>query len=180
MILVTQGTIEKDLRKLIIPSIEAFKNSETLVIVTTGGSKTDDLRKRYPFKNVLIEDFIPFEEVLSFTDVFITNGGYGGVMLSIEHHVPIVGAGIHEGKNEINARIGYFNLGINLGTETPSPEQLKLSVQKILSDKRYKEQLKKLGQEFRNYNALELATNYIHEATNQKQAVHESPLQLQD
>ena len=29
--------------------------------------------------------------------------GYGGVMLGIENQLPLVVAGLHEGKNEINA-----------------------------------------------------------------------------
>jgi len=38
VILATQGTVEKDADKLLIPTLEAFKNSDCLVIVTTGGS----------------------------------------------------------------------------------------------------------------------------------------------
>ncbi len=31
-------------------------------------------------------------------DVYATNGGYGGVLLSIDHALPMVCAGINEGK----------------------------------------------------------------------------------
>ena len=116
VILVTQGTVEKEAKKLLLPTLEAFKDSNVLVVATTGGSQTAALRERYPHKNIIIEDFIPFSDIMPYADVFITNGGYGGVMLSIENEVPMVVAGIHEGKNEINARIGYFGLGVNLRT----------------------------------------------------------------
>ncbi len=38
IVLLTQGTVEKDVTKLIVPTLEAFKNTDTLVICTTGGS----------------------------------------------------------------------------------------------------------------------------------------------
>src|SRR5690349_9929703 len=165
VILVTQGTVEKDPRKLIIPALEAFKESDCLVIATTGGSGTQDLRSKYQQKNMVIEDFIPFDEVLPFTDVYITNGGYGGVMLSLQNHVPMVVAGIHEGKNEINARVGYFKVGINLETETPTPEQLRKSVRDIFADSSFKKNALRVGSEFRRYNPETLCEKYVYEAT---------------
>ncbi len=121
VILVTQGTVEKDPEKIIVPTIEAFRNSNHLVIVTTGGSKTGELRKRYQSDNLIIEDFIPFDDVMPYSDVYVTNGGYGGVMLGVQHLLPLVVGGVHEGKLEINARVGYFKLGIDLKTEKPTP-----------------------------------------------------------
>jgi UDP:flavonoid glycosyltransferase YjiC (YdhE family) len=70
-------------------------------------------------------------------------------------------AGVHEGKNEICARVGYFKLGINLKTETPSPRQIKLAVEKILSDNRYKINVEKLEKEFTEYDPFELSSQYI-------------------
>jgi UDP:flavonoid glycosyltransferase YjiC (YdhE family) len=132
-----------------------------LVIVTTGGSQTDELRKRYPQQNVIIEDFIPFSDVMPYIDVYVSNGGYGGVLLAIENELPSVVAGVHEGKNEICARIGYFNLGINLKTETPKPAQIKKSVEEILNNPAYKENVKMLAAEFAEYNAKEVTAKQV-------------------
>ncbi len=44
IVLVTQGTVEKDIEKLLVPTLEAFKDSDTLVIATTGGSKTAEYK----------------------------------------------------------------------------------------------------------------------------------------
>jgi UDP:flavonoid glycosyltransferase YjiC (YdhE family) len=107
VILVTQGTVETDVTKLIIPTLEAFKNTEHLVIVTTGGANTDKLREEFHHDNIIIEDFIPFDAVMPLADVYVANGGYGGVTFAIENKLPMVVAGIHEGKSEINARVGY-------------------------------------------------------------------------
>ena len=47
VILVTQGTIETDINKLLVPTLEAFKNSKYLVVATTGGNGTKALRAKY-------------------------------------------------------------------------------------------------------------------------------------
>lgn len=170
VILVTQGTVEKDVSKLLMPTLEAFRNTDRLVIVTTGGNNTKELRERYPEENFIIEDFIPFNDVMPYADVYITNGGYGGVMLSIQNKLPMVIAGVHEGKNEINARVGYFNLGINLHTETPVPSQIKDAVERLLLDKTYKTNVAQLCEEFSSYNTNELCAMHI-EKIFKKQAV---------
>lgn len=169
IILVTQGTVEKDAEKLVVPTLEAFKNTNTLVICTTGGSQTEELRKRFPQRNLIIEDFIPFDNVMPYANVYITNGGYGGVMLGIENKLPMVVAGVHEGKNEICARVGYFNLGINLVTEKPTPVQIKNAVGKILANPMYRANVEKLSKEFNLYNPGELFGRYLAEVLNQSE-----------
>jgi UDP:flavonoid glycosyltransferase YjiC (YdhE family) len=149
--LVTQGTVEKDVEKLLVPVLEAFKDSSNLVVCTTGGSRTKELRERFPQDNLIIEDFIPFSDVMPYTDVYITNGGYGGVMLGIENNLPLVVAGLHEGKNEINARVEYFKLGVNLRTEKPKPQQIIKAVEEVIDDPEYRNNAEKLAKEFRSY-----------------------------
>lgn len=163
IVLVTQGTVEKDVNKIIVPTLEAFKNTNTLVIATTGGSGTAELKKKYPQENFIIEDFIPFGDVLPVCDVYITNGGYGGVMLGIQNKVPMVVAGVHEGKNEICARVGYFKVGINLKTEKPSVEQIRNAVKEVAKDKTYKQNVVKLARELSRYNPTALLDKYMSE-----------------
>ena len=161
VVLVTQGTVEKDVEKLLVPTMEAYKNTDTLIVCTTGGSQTEELRQRFPETNIIIEDFIPFESVMPYANAYITNGGYGGVMLGIENELPMVVAGVHEGKNEICARVGYFKIGINLGTEKPAPGQVRKAVDKILNNPIYKTNVQRLGKEFGRYNPGELCARYI-------------------
>jgi UDP:flavonoid glycosyltransferase YjiC (YdhE family) len=163
IVLVTQGTVEKDAEKILVPVLDAFKNTDVLVVATTGGSKTQELKKRFSYQNIIVEDFIPFGDVMPYADVYVTNGGYGGVMLGIENELPLVVAGVHEGKNEINARIGYFELGINLKTERPKPAQMKKAIELVLSNKKYKQNVMKLAKEFARFNPGELTAQYITE-----------------
>jgi len=161
IVLVTQGTVEKEVKKIIVPTLEAFKNSNTLVICTTGGSQTSELKAAYPQPNFIIEDFIPFNDVMPYADVYITNGGYGGVMLGIENNLPMVVAGIHEGKNEICARVGFFKIGINLKTETPLPQQIRKAVDEVTANDSYNQNVRKLSGEFLEYEPVTLFTKHI-------------------
>jgi UDP:flavonoid glycosyltransferase YjiC (YdhE family) len=167
VILVTQGTAEKDVTKLIKPTLEAYKGSDTLVVVTTAGAQTQELKAAYNYENIIIEDFIPYAQVMPYVDVYITNGGYGGTLLGIENELPLVVAGVHEGKSEICARVGYFNLGINLKTERPAPQQIKTSVEAILANPKYKQNVSRLAKEFSRYNAGQLTAMFVKKLTEQ-------------
>ncbi len=160
VVLVTQGTVEKDVNKLLVPAIEAFQQTDVLLIVTTGGGSTKELQEKFACENVIIEDFIPFNDIMPYADVYITNGGYGGVMLGIEHELPLVVAGVHEGKNEICARIGYFGLGVNLKTETPEPLQLANAVSHVIKDPSFKQNVSNLAKELSGYNPSELIVQH--------------------
>ena len=160
-ILISQGTFEPDHSKLIIPALEGLKNDNYLLIVATGYHHTEELRNKYQQDNIIIEDFIDFDLIMPQTDIYITNGGYGGTLLAIDHALPMIAAGINEGKNEICARIGYFKLGINLKTEKPSAENIRNAVNEISSNPVYKENTEKLRNEFRSYDANKLSAESI-------------------
>jgi len=160
-VLVTQGTVEKDNSKLLVPTLEALRNTDCLVVVTTGGSDTEKLRQQYSAPNVIIEDYIPFDDVMPYADVYVTNGGMGGVQLGIQNNLPMVVAGVHEGKNEICARVGYFHLGINLKTERPSPEQIRKAVEQVVSTPLYKKNVVALSKEFSHYRPNEISERYV-------------------
>jgi len=165
VILITQGTIEKDPNKLLIPGIEALKDSGALIIVTTGGSHTRELKSQYNQANIIIEDYIDFNDVMPYADAYITNRGYGGVMMSIENRLPMVVAGVHEGKNEICTRVGYFKCGIDLKTETPDIKRLRTAVFEVLGNPLYKQNIDSLYKEFKKYNPDEIFENYVAELT---------------
>jgi len=163
IVLVTQGTVETDTTKLLEPTLQAFMDTDILVIATTGGNGTEILRKKYTGDNFIITDFVPFEEVMAYASVYITNGGYGGAILSLKHKLPMVTAGVNEGKIEICSRIAYFKLGIDLKTETPAATAIYNATVEILENKIYKENVIRISEEFDTYQPNELCANYAAE-----------------
>lgn len=179
IVLVTQGTVEKDVTKLLVPALEAFKNTDILLIVTTGGVQTQELRSKYPYDNIIVEDFIPFKDVLPYCKVFITNGGYGGVLQSLGMGVPLVVAGVHEGKSEICARVGYFKAGINLKTETPAARQLDIAVEEVMNDMEYLTNANHIAGALSEYNAEIIITGAVAKLVKAKLKTPASPFHTQ-
>jgi UDP:flavonoid glycosyltransferase YjiC (YdhE family) len=101
---------------------------------------------------------------MPYAQVFVTNGGYGGVLQSVQYGLPMVTAGVHEGKNEICSRVGYFKYGINLKREKPTAVQIKNAVGKILADKVYSTNTARLSKEFDAYPVNDLFAGYVQEA----------------
>jgi UDP:flavonoid glycosyltransferase YjiC (YdhE family) len=79
------------------------------------------------------EVYVPFENVMPYAYVYVTNGGFGGTHLSIRHNLPMVATGVYEGKNEVCVRIGRCKLGIDLKSEVPSPNAIQDAVNEALT-----------------------------------------------
>ena len=102
---VTQGTIDNhDLTRLIGPTVRGLAHSDVIVIVvvSTGGWPIDDVGAVPP--NVRVAEFLPYKLLMPLTDVYVTNGGFGGVQYALSRGVPMVVAGDAEDKPEVAAR----------------------------------------------------------------------------
>ncbi|GAA2009672.1 glycosyltransferase [Microbacterium ulmi] len=117
-----------------IPAIEALAGQGRLLVVATGGAGTAELRARYPRDDVLIEDCVDFEQAFPHTQVYVTNGGLGGVLLALSHGVALLVAGMREGKGDINARLASRGLAVDLRTEKPSTRAIARGAERVLGD----------------------------------------------
>jgi MGT family glycosyltransferase len=167
-VLVTQGTVDnKDQSKLIVPALEALAQTELHVIVSTGRVATADLRARFGAPNRIIEDYVDFDTVLPQTDVFVTNGGFGGVMLSLNHGVPLVCAGRNEGKNDVCAHVAHHGVGIDLRTERPTPGQIGRAVGSVLTQPSWRTRAQAFGAEMNQLNPAQTAAHIVETAAEQ-------------
>ena len=82
-------------------------------------------------------------------------------MLSLSKGVPILTAGITEGKNDINARIRYYKVGIDLKTEKPASEKIKIKTEEMLTDKTFKINASRFQSLLRNYNPNQIIEGYV-------------------
>ncbi|HAG60534.1 MAG TPA: UDP-glucuronosyltransferase [Arthrobacter bacterium] len=161
-LVITQGTVDnQDPAKLIVPALEAVKDMDALVIVATGGRGTEELKARYPQPNVVVRDYVDFAHVFDFTDVFITNGGFGGVQLSLSKGVPLVVSGINEGKSDVNARVEHAGVGINLRTESPKPADIATAVGKVLADPGWKIRVRTMQEQLNREDPAEAAAAVV-------------------
>ncbi len=160
VILVNQGTIANDITELILPTIEALKEENVLVIAVPVRQEINDLPN-----NVKVAEFIPFANLLPHVDVMVTNGGYGATHMALAHGIPMVSSGGSEDKMEVSARVAYSGCGINLKKLRPSPKEIKTAVKSVLKDSNYRNNAKRLQAEIKSYDPLMLITKEIDKLT---------------
>ncbi|WP_396645812.1 glycosyltransferase [Microbacterium sp.] len=133
---VTQGTIDNaDMTRLIAPTILGLATEDVIVVATTGGTPVDAVHRACGGTipgNARVAEFIPYSALLPRTDVVVTNGGFGGVQLSIAAGVPLVLAGATEDKPEVAARVAWAGAGVNLKTGTRTPGAVTRGVRAVL------------------------------------------------
>jgi MGT family glycosyltransferase len=160
VILVNQGTIANDITELILPTIEALKDEDVLVVSVPVKQEIKDLPK-----NVKVAEFIPFGNLLPHVDVMVTNGGYGATHMALAHGIPMVSSGGSEDKMEVSARVAYTGCGINLKKLRPSPKEIKKAVKLVLGDSSYRKKTEKLRAEINSYDPLDLIAGEIEKLT---------------
>jgi UDP:flavonoid glycosyltransferase YjiC (YdhE family) len=113
------------------------------VVVTTGGRPLDTLPP-LPH-NARAAEYLAYDELLPRTDVFVTNGGYGGVQYALRYGVPIVATGGKEDKPEVGARVVWSGVGRRIRNEHPSPGALRRAIHDVLRDPRYRESSRRIA-----------------------------------
>ena len=149
VVLVTQGTVANhNFGLLIAPTLTALANEpDVLVVATTGGRPVDAIPVTVP-SNARVASFLPFEWLLPRVDVLVTNGGYGSVNQAMSYGIPLVTAGMTEDKADVNARVAWSGVGLNLATNEPTQEALRTAVRTVLDRPAYRMRASQMADEF--------------------------------
>jgi UDP:flavonoid glycosyltransferase YjiC (YdhE family) len=95
-----------------------------------------------------LASYLPFEWMLPKVDVFVTNGGYGSVNQAMSFGIPLVTAGLTEDKADVNARVAWSGVGIDLATNEPTPQALHDAIRTILDKPNYRSRASLMADEF--------------------------------
>lgn len=143
---VSQGTVANDdFGELVQPTLEALADEDVLVVATTGGPPVSELGPLPA--NARAAEFVAHSSLMPRTDVFVTNGGYGGLHMALRHGVPIVVAGDTEDKPETTRRVEWSGVGINLRTGQPSPEAILTAVRGVLAEPQYRDRAEAIARD---------------------------------
>ena len=139
VVLVTQGTLANhNFGLLIAPTLAALANEpDLLVVVTAGGRPIDAIPGPIP-GNARLASYLPFEWMLPKVNVLVTNGGYGSVNQVMSFGIPLVTAGLTEDKADVNARVAWSGVGIDLATNEPTPQALRDAIRTVLDKPNYR------------------------------------------
>jgi MGT family glycosyltransferase len=147
LVVVTQGTHDVEPADLIEPSLKGLADLEVEVIATSGRLGRIDVGVAPP-ENAHVVDLIDFASVLPKAAVFVTNGGWGGVLASLAAGVPaVVAPGRAADKPEIAARIARSGAGINLRRRRPKPDAIADAVREALTNPSYRERARQIASE---------------------------------
>ena len=159
VVYVTQDAIATDPSDLIIPTFNALKDRDILVVATTdpsAGLVTTELPA-----NVRIEPSLPPSQLLPYVDIVITNGEYRTVQTALSYGIPLIAAGQSEDKPEVCARIAWSGVGLSLNTKTPKPKQIRQAVDEVLTNNHYKHKAQQLQAEIKQYQPATLAADHL-------------------
>ncbi|PYI02360.1 UDP-Glycosyltransferase/glycogen phosphorylase [Aspergillus sclerotiicarbonarius CBS 121057] len=138
VVFVTQGTFRIDYTELIIPTMQALANRDDVMVISVLGIRDARLDGFEIPNNAKVVDYLSYDAVLPYIDVFVTNGGYGSFTHGIMNGVPMVMAGTGQDKAEVSMRVEWAGIGVNLRTDNPSLEAIRDGVDKIITDPGFK------------------------------------------
>ena len=91
--------------------------------------------------------YLPYDTLLPYTNVFISNGGYNGSMNGVVNGMPMLLVGTDADKEEVSARAEYASVAVNLRVQTPTEAQIREGVGKLLTEEGYKKRAVELKKE---------------------------------
>ncbi|TVY36016.1 UDP-glucosyltransferase A1 [Lachnellula occidentalis] len=164
IVAISQGTLAIDFAELIIPTMEALKDRDDILVVVALGKIGASLPEGVSVPvNARVADFIPFDEMLPHSSLFITNGGYGAFQHAISNGTPLIVAGTTEDKPEVAARAEWSGIGINLRTAAPTQEAIRNAVNEILGNPKYKKRAMELEAEMGSFDPIGVVAKTIDE-----------------
>ncbi|NLS06948.1 glycosyltransferase [Rhizobium sp. P32RR-XVIII] len=167
VVLVTQGTVANhDFNLLVAPTLAALADeSDVLVVATAGGRPTDAIPGPIP-SNARLASYLPFEWLLPKVDVLVTNGGYGSVNQALSLGIPLVTAGLTEDKADVNARVAWSGVGIDLKTNEPTPAALKQAIRTVLDEPCYRSRALLMAEDFAEIDTRSEILRIVNQAAN--------------
>ncbi len=149
IVLVTQGTLANhNFGLLVAPTLQALADEpDILVVATAGGRPIEAIPGPIP-SNARLAEYLPFEWLLPKVDVLVTNGGYGSVNQALSFGIPLVTAGLTEDKADVNARVAWSGVGIDLATNEPTVPALRKAVRTVLDTPGYRSRASLMAAEF--------------------------------
>ena len=141
------GTVppkQRDATAAFIEKLASVANEEEFVFVISG--KVDEKTTAKSKTNFYSFNNVPQLDILRNTDVFITHGGLNSIKEAIHAEVPMLVYPVHLEYDPVGnaARVFYHRLGLRGDIASDSIDELKDKISELLSNKIYKENVRRL------------------------------------
>lgn len=137
---------------------KTFANTDAIVVMA---AYNIDLSQFDIPDNFIVRNYVPQSKILKYTDVAITHAGMNSTSDLIYNNVPFVAIPISADQPYMAGRAAELGAAISLDKDKLTPEILKSSVKKVLSDPKYIENIKKISDSFKQTGGYKKAVEEI-------------------
>ena len=164
VVYVTEGSVHSKRPLLLRAALQGLASLPVQVIATTG-------RHRDPASlglgvippNARVERWVPHSDLLPRTDVVVTTGGTGTVLATLSAGRPLVVMPTAWDQPENAWRVAEAGAGIRLAPRQCTPEGVRRAVDRVLSDASYRQNARRLANEFAAYGGAAQAADLLEE-----------------
>ncbi|NRT35817.1 glycosyl transferase [Clostridium beijerinckii] len=137
---------------------KTFGNTDEVVVMA---AYNVDLSKFDIPNNFIVRNYVPQSEVLKYTDVAITHAGMNSTSDLLYNNVPFVAIPIGADQPYMAKRAEELGATISLDKDNINPEILRESVEKVLTDSSYLENIRKISDSFKESGGYKKAVEEI-------------------
>lgn len=160
----TEGTVHISDPIVLRSTAQGLSGLPMEVILTTGGNRRPEDMNFGPLaSNIRIANWISHSDLLPKTDVMITTGGAGSVMAALKAAVPLILVPTEWDKPEIAQRLVETGAGIRISPGKCNPATVRAAVQRVLSDRSFKDNALRLSKIFAGYGGAAQAAQLLEE-----------------
>ena len=162
LIFASLGTVANENLNFYKNCFEALGSRDDLIVVMSVGNRIDISDLGPIPKNFKVFNYVPQLKLLKKVDLFITHGGMNSSSEGLYNGVPLVVVPQFGDQPIVAKRVAELGAGIALVNNISSSD-ITNAVNKVLTDKSYKENAEKIGESLKNCGGYKRAANLIHE-----------------
>lgn len=162
IIYATLGTVFNHWTVFFKSVIEAFKDSDYLVVMSTGNKERLKQIGDIP-QNFIVRDFVPQAEVLKHADLFIAHGGMGSVSDGMYLGVPMILVPLGADQFFNSYRLQELGAGKVLKKRDVTAQNLRHEAKLVMEDESFKAAVNKIQQSFIDAGGPDLAVKIVEE-----------------
>ncbi|MBK1811262.1 glycosyl transferase [Clostridium sp. YIM B02505] len=138
---------------------QSFKDMDAIIVMTAFNVDTSQFD--IP-DNFIVRNYVPQSEVLKYTDAAITHAGMNSISDLIYNNVPFVALPMGADQPYLAKRAEDLGAAISLDIKSITPELLRASIEKVLNDWTYIENIRKISDSFEKAGGYKKAVEEIY------------------
>lgn len=160
LIYISLGTINTKFNDFYKKCMEAFADSDFQVVMSVGTKTSLDDFDRIP-DNFIVQNEVPQLEILKKASLFISHSGMNSVSESLYYGVPVLSIPLVNDQYLVSRQLTGAGAGIALKMEEITAGSLRESVSRMLSDNRFAQASRRIGESFRAAGGYKTAADCI-------------------